>query len=141
MAQIAENSPSAGENRLVCHLRRISAILLLLLFGGSLMSPLFGSEEDASLPACCRKSGKHHCSMDQNAGSLNSGPALRGNGRCPSYPGFGAGAAPVIFGVFVATASAFALVAETSSCNSFELRVLSSLQLRAHGKRGPPVSA
>jgi hypothetical protein len=122
-------------------LRRISAILLLLLFGFSLLTPLFGSDDESNLPACCRRAGKHHCSMTGSGGSTSNGPAFRGNGRCPSYPGFGAGTMQTIAGPTPASVSPFALAAKTASCSSFELRVLSSLRLRAHSKRGPPVSA
>ena len=123
---------------LPCDLRRISAILLLLLFGLSLLSPLFGSDGDTNLPACCRRGGKHHCSMDSGSGT--TGPAWRANGRCPSYPGFGAGTMQLVAGVTPSTSASFELAAHQASCNSFELRVLSSLCLRAHAKRGPPAS-
>jgi hypothetical protein len=123
---------------LTCDLRRISAILLLLLFGLSLLSPLFGSDDDANLPACCRRGGKHHCSLDSRKALESSGPAWRANSRCPSYPGFGAGTMQLVAGVTPSASASFELAAQTASCNSFELRILSSLCLRAHAKRGPP---
>jgi hypothetical protein len=129
------------KTRVLFGLRRFSAILLLLLFGLSLLSPLLGSDGEANLPACCRRGGKHHCAMPAGKGSPDSGPALRGNGRCPSYPGFGVGTTSTVYGVRPAQPSAFVPTAEFISCNSFELRVLSSLRLRAHGKRGPPLFA
>jgi hypothetical protein len=130
------------QTRVLFGLRRFSAILLLLLFGLSLLSPLFGSDGEANLPACCRRAGKHHCAMPAGSGAPDSGPALRGKGRCPSYPsGFGVGTVQTVIGVAPASASAFMPTAEFASCNSFELRVLSSLRFRAHGKRGPPLSA
>ena len=121
-------------------MRRFSAILLLLLFGLSLLSPLFGSDDESSLPACCRRGGNHHCSMMASSDSASSGPAFRSNGRCPFYPGFGSGTMQTFAGITPSTNSTFALAAKAASCNSFQLRVLSSLRLRAHSKRGPPLS-
>jgi len=122
-------------------LRRFSAILLLIVFGLSLFSPLLGADDDSNLPACCRRAGKHHCSMTRHSGSSDSleGAAWNNNGRCPSYPGFAPGTFPIVAGVSPAAASAAVLAARRASCGSFELRVLSSLRLRAHSKRGPPV--
>jgi hypothetical protein len=121
-------------------LRPFSAILLLIVFGLSLLSPLLGADDESNLPACCRRAGKHHCSMTRRSGSSDSveGSAWNNNGRCPSYPGFAPGTFPIVAGVAPA-ASAAALAVRHASCRSFELRVLSSLRLRAHSKRGPPV--
>ena len=44
-------------------MRRLIALALLCLSGfGSITSTLF-AETGWQLPACCRKSGKHHCAM------------------------------------------------------------------------------
>jgi hypothetical protein len=120
-------------------LRRFSAILLLLLFGLSLLSPLLASDSASNLPACCRRAGQHHCS--DMAGTPSSGPAFRNTGHCPMYPsGFTAGTLAGFMGVLVVATAAILLAAEFAACNSFELFVLSSLSNRAHNKRGPPCS-
>lgn len=67
-------------------MRRILASLLLVLFGFSLIAPAtFASNADAKLPACCRRDGKHHCSMTASRAELPSGPAAQA-AKCASFP-------------------------------------------------------
>ena len=70
-----------------CAVKRTLASLLLLLIGFPLIGPaLFaGNDAEANLPACCRRDGKHHCSMMDAAERQESGPALTAN-RCPQFP-------------------------------------------------------
>lgn len=45
-------------------MRRLLSISLLLLLTLPIVSPLFAATaSEASLPACCRRNGKHHCAM------------------------------------------------------------------------------
>ncbi len=45
-------------------MRRFLAAMLVLVFSGPLISPIFaGTVDESSLPACCRRNGKHHCMM------------------------------------------------------------------------------
>ena len=40
------------------------AAVLVLVFSGPLIAPVFtGSVDESALPACCRRNGKHHCMM------------------------------------------------------------------------------
>lgn len=72
--------------------RRGFSILLVLIFSLGPLATLSAESEDASLPACCRRNGEHHC-----AGSMQgvaavtvvpSGitPALESPPYCPYYP-------------------------------------------------------
>ncbi len=76
--------------------RRLLAIALLLTFVSPFVLPLFAATADpeASLPACCRRHGKHHCHMTMEMMAMlaaSSGPGLTAP-PCPLYP---AAAAPV----------------------------------------------
>jgi hypothetical protein len=66
-------------------MRRALASILLTLLSFPLIAPLLANT-DSSLPACCRRNGKHHCSM-MSMGSPAPGPAVRAvRPRCPYYP-------------------------------------------------------
>ena len=65
--------------------RRLIATALLALFSIALLSPLFASDFDTRVPACCRRDGKHRCYMRLARGTSESGPGLRANDRCRLY--------------------------------------------------------
>lgn len=53
-------------------MRRTITISLLMIFSWMLIAPFFAPDAEASLPACCRRNGKHHCTMrmmGRNAGN------------------------------------------------------------------------
>lgn len=52
-------------------LRKLLSILLLLAFAVPLATPLLAAmqDDDAHLPPCCRRHGKHRCSMGMMASS------------------------------------------------------------------------
>jgi hypothetical protein len=68
-------------------MRRVLAITLLLAFASPLVVPLCAATADpeASLPACCRSHGKHHCAMMHRMLAPSSGPAFT-TPPCPLYP-------------------------------------------------------
>lgn len=72
-------------------MRRGLSILLVLFFAlGPLQGVLEGSD-DASLPACCRRHGAHHCAMTEQmmammAQSSDSTPFVAAPGTCSSFP-------------------------------------------------------
>lgn len=70
-------------------MRRTAAIVLLVVFSFSLIPAGLFAHTESSLPTCCRRDGKHHCSMKSmsDVPSQPSGTALRDAGRkCPLYP-------------------------------------------------------
>jgi hypothetical protein len=70
--------------------RKLIAMALLALFGLPFASTLFAltGRNEAKLPACCRRSGAHHCAMHDGATSgSNDDAAFRGPAqRCPFAP-------------------------------------------------------
>ncbi len=70
------------------HVRRLLAISLVVLFCFPLISALFAlaPNSDASLPACCRRSGVHHCEMDGVSERSQSTRLAAVRQKCPAYP-------------------------------------------------------
>jgi hypothetical protein len=119
-------------------MRRFPAILLLALFSFSLLSPAFSSDSDANLPACCRRAGKHHCSMAMGGEASSSGASFKANVRCPVYPGValypggGSAARMTTAPSLDPPAIGHALLVHASQPDRAVVRA------RAHHKRGPP---
>jgi hypothetical protein len=121
--------------------RRLLAISLLVVFGLPLVSPLFAlGAIGASLPACCRRAGKHQCEMSAEARAALSqhGPMFGAQVEkcpyCPASVGVRIGntlAAPVGQAVYAA------LVAHPSGVVQTESKLRVSLG-RSRQKRGPP---
>jgi hypothetical protein len=119
-------------------LKRLSAILLLVLIGLTPIVPGFGSDTATNLPACCRRAGKHHCSMPDDQPGSGSATGFRANGRCAQYP-------PVVLSQREQILSKIpALDSVSAASGSFEIarpqeRLCPHATLSAaHLKRGPP---
>jgi hypothetical protein len=121
-------------------MRRFIAISLMTLFSWTLIAPFFASDSQANLPACCRRNGKHHCSMRRMGQLAGDQPGFTTAAeKCPYFP---SNASPTNSSQYQATsASAFyaefvshpALVPQTEA----QFRISS---LRSHQKRGPPLA-
>jgi len=67
-------------------MRRAFATLLVLVFSLPLIAPAFASgPDDAQLPACCRRGGKHHCAMNMEVGNIPSRFHVASE-KCPYSP-------------------------------------------------------
>ena len=72
--------------------RRVYALVLLLVFSFVLIAPALASESDpeSKLPPCCRKDGKHKCGMagmgKAIAGSSTGVRVSPLRSKCPSCP-------------------------------------------------------
>jgi hypothetical protein len=123
-------------------LRKLLAITLLAVIALPLISSLFAqsAKGEGSLPACCRRQGKHHC-MAGRAGGLatsNAVPRFRSPlEKCPDYPGLtivsdlSIFALPANDAIYAGLVSHPAVVAQTQC----KWRVARE---RARQKRGPP---
>ena len=123
---------------LIIAMRRISAILLVGLFGFWLIGPaLLAQDAGSQLPACCRRAGKHHCAMAAIQTQSPAGPVLH-TGRCTLFP---VGAAVPTDGTVslpAASESIFAgLISHPASRPQMEALCRISYS-RAGQKRGPP---
>ncbi len=125
-------------------MRKILSIVLLALFGLPLVSPVvaFAADRDAGTPACCRRAGKHHCSMSMGERSplTQHDPAFSPTPeKCPYCPATLVAththvlAAPPAHVIFDSLLSNPAGLAQTES-----KRRISRDQSRQ--KRGPPVN-
>ena len=130
--------------------RRLVAILLFAAFALPLAVPAFalGQNADAGLPACCRRTGVHHCGMSlaEKQAMATADPAKDWEAprwqakleRCPFLPATLAAAhanplaAPAIEAGFAGSSSHPSGIAQTES----KRRIARD---RSRQKRGPPV--
>ena len=122
-------------------MRRGTSILLLAIFVlGSLPAAL--GDNEASLPACCRRNGAHHCSMSRlRAAILASGqPIISAPSTCPSYPGESALTTAPLYGIAPAAAAELALptTPHTPAAPCAAARVSAA---RTRPSRAPPALA
>ena len=119
-------------------MRRMSAILLMALLSFSLISPaVFASNAESNLPACCRRSGNHHCAMMATASESPSGLSLQ-TGRCLLFPAAkGVSASRTVSLPGISQAIFAGLVGHPASCPQTEALCRISYS-RAGQKRGPP---
>lgn len=121
---------------------RGAAILLLLVFSVPLIPAIPVSS--TKLPACCRKDGKHHCSMKSTAGqSTDTGePALQSDRQaCPFFPKFGAPGSQNFAATLRPSYLFFAAIVSHPTAQEqthAQYRVSFS---RSWSKRGPPLLA
>ena len=122
--------------------RRLLSILLLAIVSLPLISPLLalGATGERSLPACCRRNGKHHCTMvaarygdpSQSKHTLITPPE-----KCPYAPGTLAATHPDAFGAPPGSALVAAVVRNTGSVPQ-TLPNRRTWRDRSRQKRGPP---
>jgi hypothetical protein len=123
-------------------LRRLLSIFLLVVFGLSIVSPLFAlSRIDATrLPACCRRDGKHHCmeNMADRGNSIQSGTQFSTPAeKCPYYPSALVPAHSKLLALPVADAVCASLVSHPAGVAQTESMWRISRD-RSRQKRGPP---
>jgi hypothetical protein len=118
-------------------MRRIRAILLVVVYGFTLLGPdAFAGLADRKLPTCCRSNGKHHCTLAKTEGG-SSDQSFQ-PGRCPLYGGEQAmppvpiaATIKLSAGIFGAVLSHPATHPQTAALHRFSFD-------RSGQKRGPP---
>jgi hypothetical protein len=114
------------------------AVLLTLLFGWTPLAPAFASSFDSTLPACCRKAGKHHCMMQQHQSSSGM-PVVSGlKERCPCCPQAMPLSSQVQLGTLAVGDAIYAGVAQHPAVSPQTEAAFRVSSLRSHQKRGPP---
>jgi hypothetical protein len=121
-------------------MRRAIATSLMIFFSWTLIAPLLAPNAEASLPACCRRNGKHHCTccmrrIGQRSGNQKGFTTVAD--KCPDCPA-SIGTVYTPTGKPEATA---AFYAEVVFCPALapQIEARSPISfLRSHPKRGPP---
>jgi hypothetical protein len=114
--------------------RRFPAILLVAIFGFSVIGPALFVDRSENLPACCRREGQHRCAKIDKSGTGLKAVGL----RCAEFPKAGAflvhfetalpGGSQLVFGALLRHP---AVVAQAAA----GYRISFS---RSRQKRGPP---
>ncbi len=116
--------------------------VLLGFFLLPLFIPFFNLGSESTLPACCRRDGKHHCAMSARLPQLvptaSSEPVVRA--VVPTCPYRSRLLMPIVSRMlFVPSAPAFSVPGVSSAALGVETkRVARVSEFRSHLKRGPP---
>jgi len=119
-------------------MRRAISLSLMMLFSWMLIAPLLAPDAEASLPACCRRNGKHHCMMHGMVRLKAKGSGLASvSEKCPCLPDSTGVIHSAKFLPETARQFYTAVVDQTTSApeTPVSFRITS---LRSHQKRGPP---
>lgn len=124
-------------------MRKILSILLLMAFGLPSLIPLLAmsSPNEASLPACCRRNGKHHCMMsmaERNKMQSDKPQFTAVPEKCPYCPAVLVnGYQPNMLGVPSGQIAFAGLIGQSAVVAQVEAERRISRD-RSHQKRGPP---
>ena len=120
-------------------MRRGVAILLALLFNWMLILPAFAGSAESTLPACCRKDGKHHCMMRTESAEASGSSFAAVGKKCPYFPRSTAATHVETFAPALKQAIFAGIVQHPSISPKTEAGYRASC-LRSRQKRGPPSS-
>ncbi len=126
-------------------MRRILSIFLVLFFGFGPLAATLGASDDAGLPACCRRSGSHHCAMSDalRAWMLRAEsrtPSFAAPSHCPLYPAGSPAATAPMHALTAASGTQSALVLQTLTFAPYRASMRSAA-FKSIAVRGPPASA
>src|ERR1700739_43467 len=122
-------------------MRRAFSILFVVLFGLGPLAATIDGRDDASLPACCRRHGAHHCAMSSMAPSQSNqadaqAPVLTTPSHCPMFPQGNASPSPIA----VLARSPLAALPSVQRAQSLPANTTcpTRIHLRTPTLRGPP---
>jgi hypothetical protein len=123
------------------NLQRVCAFLLSVTFSLQLFAPLLSAEPESKLPVCCRRDGKHACSMMIKSPSASSSGKVSIASKktsCPFYPtgkSVPASDRVVVDPIHPANWAPPSIVVDVAEQMEVRFRISFS---RATKKRGPP---
>jgi hypothetical protein len=132
-------------------MRRILSILLLLVLGlgpagtadalaPGLRSGWTGKVDESRVPACCRRNGKHHCSMSaEQFADLSGETTVAARESCPCMPQTLASTAPPLSALATGTPAAIDFPAQFHAPHAL-ISVVHTSNYRDWPRRGPPAS-
>jgi hypothetical protein len=126
-------------------MRRTVCVSLILLFWLGPFAAALPATAETRLPACCRRSGAHHCAMPAAMvviavhASPGSAPRLTAPAHCSSYPGFMLASTGPIEALITSPAWLGVTLAEPHSPAARRAAARLS-ELRTRANRGPPIS-
>lgn len=119
-------------------MKTIAAILVLFVTGLPVAEPLLALD-NASVPPCCRRTGKHHCmQMSNREANGSSVPALSSiHTKCPDFPQVLTSPVQARIGVNRSATLIAPVISRASLCSDTRSGSRTGL-FRSHQKRGPP---
>lgn len=125
-------------------MQRGVSIFLVLFFALGPLTAALQADEDARLPACCRRHGAHHCAMSDammaKMGAAADGqPIIAAPSHCPYYPQGSCATLSPIHALAQVPNSLPALLTQDHSPVAARAAARMS-QLRTRADRGPPSS-
>ena len=122
-------------------LRKLISLALLAVLSLPLISAVTSANPESKLPPCCRRDGKHHCSMTMagnDAAPETGTPAFKpAKVACASYPVAKSSPATSAFLAAPSLALAGPMTTEIDALAQTEARYRIAYN-RARQKRGPP---
>ena len=121
-------------------MRRAPAILALTAIFYPWIAPVAIADE-STLPACCRRSGAHHCSMPsgEDPAPPSDGSAIRAAACCPAFPLLSTVSGVNAVALVKSSHAIMADLVSHPSSQSQNEAILRAPFSRSHQKRGPPV--
>ena len=104
----------------------------------ALASGWTGKVIESRLPACCRKNGKHHCAMPEDAPSAHAAEtSVSAPACCPSFPSALASATET-FAALPSTGAASLTFSAERSATQARIEIARASDRRVQPLRGPP---